>query len=262
MPRSSSATCRCCRAQFWCSRCSSCCSISLSPRPPLHRGPARVARRPGARQRHPPRDHRGFPARPRRPAARLRLRPALPTGPAGVRARRAAGHRSGRGAQCTVRAAGARGGGVAGRSAHAFPTAGNTPQMLLVYNTENTGPYGVGPDHEREGQHECAAAGFPFIGDIGGRGRDARGGANGACAGKQRCARRRIHPGFLGGMDPPVLARLRPAAVGCRSGGEQVAPAQRRRQQQSAGRRLHQSDLEAPCGGSREEARRDFLDGQ
>ena len=42
-------------------------------RPSLHRGPARVARRPRARQGRPPRDHRRCAARSRRPAARLRL---------------------------------------------------------------------------------------------------------------------------------------------------------------------------------------------
>src|SRR6516225_7191190 len=50
------------------------------------------------------------------------------------------------------------------------------------------------------------------------------------------------------------------AAVATPAAGQTVAPAQRRQQQQPAGRRLHQSDLEAARGRNREEARRDFPD--
>ena len=60
-------------------------------------------------------------------------------------------------------------------------------------------------------------------------------------------------------MGPSILARLRAAAVRPRPGDEQVAP-ERREQHLPAGRRLHQSDLEAAGGGSREEARRNLAE--
>src|SRR5713101_1836448 len=60
-------------------------------------------------------------------------------------------------------------------------------------------------------------------------------------------------------MGPPILAQLRAATNWSRSGEEQIAPAHRREQRQPAGRRLHQSDLEAPRRRSRQEAWRNFL---
>src|ERR1700719_4041232 len=116
------------------------------------------------------------------------------------------------------------------------------------------------------GAHECAAAGFAFIGDFGDSGGNARIGANGGACGyadRYRYAKRRIDPGFLRLMEPRILERPRAAAIGSRPGEEQVAPAHRaasrRGRHQATSRRLHQSDLEALGGGGREEGWRDFV---
>src|SRR6516162_3725118 len=64
-------------------------------------------------------------------------------------------------------------------------------------------------------------------------------------------------------MEQPSPERLRAAAIGSRSGAEQVArahrPASRHRRWPPTGRRLHQSDLAALGGGSLKEVRRDFV---
>src|SRR5712692_3389003 len=60
-------------------------------------------------------------------------------------------------------------------------------------------------------------------------------------------------------MGPPILAQLRAPTKRPWSREEQIAPAHRREQRQPAGRRLHQSDLEAPCRRGRQETWRNFV---
>src|SRR5262249_47584556 len=60
-------------------------------------------------------------------------------------------------------------------------------------------------------------------------------------------------------MVAPLPPRVRAAGLGPEPGDQQIAAAKRREQLQPAGRRLHQSDLEARGRGSGEEARRNLI---
>jgi hypothetical protein len=119
-----------------------------------------------------------------------------------------------------------------------------------------------------------AAREFPFIGVVGGN-------RGNACLGtrcksdlrgsEHRCAKRRICPGFLPPVGEFARPRLLAAGIGTRSGVEQGAPEGSGRylrpgpqchershceRGRPPGWRLHQSDLAALGGGSREGARR------
>jgi hypothetical protein len=70
----------------------------------------------------------------------------------------------------------------------------------------------------------------------------AQGGSADSGASRQRSAKRRLHPGFLGQVGSPLLSRLRAAGIRAWTGAEQVAPRPRRRRQPQPVRRRLQLD--------------------
>jgi hypothetical protein len=79
--------------------------------------------------------------------------------------------------------------------------------------------------HEKGGEHDFAAAGFPLDSDTDGIGCGARLWASGAhgCTSQWQQGKRRIDPGFLGRMASRVASLVRAAGIGSRPGDEQVA---------------------------------------